>query len=288
MISAAAPGLRRGRLCPATGRPHQTNRPRRSRGPLVPPAGCRFAPIPGSSCSSGQCEPRPETIPRLAYRVLAPPGLALIAIQELRKLCLRRRIGPRVARARRQPTQLYPMQQPVGARQAAINLKLLLQYSLCVDRAKRHYPVPLQLGASDNPLLEPRARHRVYPWLSTRTRPITQSLDAVLFIPVMPFVSRGPAQPRQPRRFLMLHPLEHVRDHQNPLADTPALVPCQAPQLCRPRFAAKKVCCHRPSPPNMVRLPNHSTTSGNPRKPVLDGSAGQRATPTAWLWSPAG
>src|ERR1700738_5189486 len=67
----------------------------------------------------------------------------------------------------------------------------------------------------------------------------------------------------------MLHPLEHVRDHQNPLADTPALVPCQAPQLCRPRFAAKKVCCHRPSPPNMVRLPNHSTTSGNPRKPVL-------------------
>src|ERR1700694_5008419 len=107
-----------------------------------------------------------------------------------RKLRLRRRIGLRVARARRQPTQLYPMQQPVGARQAAINLKLLLQYSLRVDRAKRHYPVPLQLGASDNPLLEPRARHRVYPWLSTRTRPITQSLYAVLFIPVMPFVSR--------------------------------------------------------------------------------------------------
>src|SRR5260370_596583 len=87
-------------------------------------------------------------------------------------------------------TQLSPMQQAVGARQAAIDIKLLLQYSLCVDRAKRHYPVPLQLGASDNPLLEPRARHRVYPWLSTRTRPITQSLDAVLFIPVMPFVSR--------------------------------------------------------------------------------------------------
>src|ERR1700724_1863471 len=98
----------------------------RSRGPLVPPAGCRFAPTPGSSCSSGRCEPRPETIPRLAHRALALPGLALIAIQELRKLCLRRRIGPRVARARRQPAQLYPMQQPVGARQAAINRKLLL------------------------------------------------------------------------------------------------------------------------------------------------------------------
>src|SRR5580700_4241425 len=162
----------------------------RNRDPSAPLAGCRFAPTPGSGCSSGRCEPRPETIPRLAYRALAPPGLALIAIQQLRKRRLRRRIGLRVARARRQPTQLYPMQQPVGARQAAIDIKLLLQYSLCVDRAKRHYPVPLQLGASDNPLLEPRARHRVYPWLSTRTRPITQSLDAVLFIPVMPFVSR--------------------------------------------------------------------------------------------------
>src|ERR1700731_836669 len=87
MISAAA--------LPCDGRPHQTNRPRRSRDLLAPPAGCRFAPTPGSSCSSGQCEPRPETIPRLAHRALALPGLAVIAIQELRKLCLRRRIGPR-------------------------------------------------------------------------------------------------------------------------------------------------------------------------------------------------
>src|SRR5882762_1802510 len=46
----------------------------------------------------------------------------------------------------------------------------------------------------------------------------------------------------------MLHPLEHVRDHQSPLADTPALASCQAPQLGRPRFAAKKVCRHTPSP----------------------------------------
>src|SRR6201993_2574332 len=149
MISAAAPGLRRGRLCPATGRPHQTHRPRRSRGPLVPLAGCRFAPTPGSGCSSGRCAPRPETIPRLAHRVLAPPGLALIAIQVLRKLRLRRRIGLRVARTRGPPTQLYPMQQPIGARQAAINLKLLLQYALRIDRTKRHYPVPLQLGTGD-------------------------------------------------------------------------------------------------------------------------------------------
>src|SRR6202166_2492208 len=149
----------------------------------MPPVGCRLAPTPGSRCSSGRCEPRPETIPRLAYRALAPPGLALIAIQQLRKRRLRRRIGLRVARARRQPAQLYPMQQPVGARQAAINRKLLLQYALGIDRTKRHYPVPLQLGAGDNPFLEPRARHGVDPGLSARARPVTQSLNAVLFKP---------------------------------------------------------------------------------------------------------
>src|ERR1700751_857044 len=166
------------------------HRPRRSRGPLVPLAGCRFAPTPGSGCSSGRCAPRPETIPRLAHRVLAPPGLALIAIQVLRKLRLRRRIGLRVARTRGQPTQLYPMQQPIRARQAAINLKLLLQYALRIDRTKRHYPVPLQLGPGDNPLLEPRARHGVHPWLATRARPVAQSLNAFLCIAVMPLVSR--------------------------------------------------------------------------------------------------
>src|SRR6516164_2377784 len=74
--------------------------------PLVPSAGCRFAPIPGSDCSSDRCAPRPETTPRLACLVLAPPGLALIAIQALRKLRLRRRVGLRVARTRCQPTQL--------------------------------------------------------------------------------------------------------------------------------------------------------------------------------------
>src|SRR5207247_9790390 len=122
---------------------------------------------------------------------------------------------------------------------AAINLKLLFQYSLRVDPTKRHHPVPLQLGASDNPFLEPRARHGIDPGLSTRARPVTQSRNAVLFIAVMPLVRRCPAQPSQPCRLLMLHPLEHVRDHQNSLADTTALASCQAPQLRRPRFAAK-------------------------------------------------
>src|SRR5258706_8175597 len=46
----------------------------------------------------------------------------------------------------------------------------------------------------------------------------------------------------------MLQPLEQVRDHQNPLAHTPALASCQAPQLRRPRFAAKEVYRHCPSP----------------------------------------
>src|ERR1700730_16662988 len=76
----------------------------------------------------------------------------------------------------------------------------------------------------------------------------------------------------------MLHPLEHVRDHQTPLADTPALAPCQAPQLGRPRFAAKEVCRHPPSP-QMVRLSINSTTSGGHRKPVLYPHAGAISTP---------
>src|SRR5437660_1283907 len=51
-------------------------------------------------------------------------------------------------------------------------------------------PAPLQRGASDHAFLEPRARHGVDPRLSTRARPVTQSFNAVLFIAVMPFVSR--------------------------------------------------------------------------------------------------
>jgi hypothetical protein len=92
---------------------------------------------------------------------------------------------------------------------------------LRIDPTKRHHPVPLQLGASDNPFLEPRARHCVYPWLSTRARPVTQSLDAVLFIAVMPFVGRRPAQPSQPRRFLML-PSPRACSRSSELAGRPA------------------------------------------------------------------
>src|SRR6266478_7494521 len=90
------------------------------------------------------------------------------------------------------------MQQPVGARQTAINVKLLFQYALRVDPTKRHHPVPRQFGTRDNPFLEPHARHGVDPRLATRARPVTQSFNAVLFIAVMPFVSRRPAQPSQP------------------------------------------------------------------------------------------
>jgi hypothetical protein len=82
------------------------------------------------------------------------------------------------------------VQQPVRARQTAIDFKLLLQYALRVDPTKRRHPIPLQRGASGNAFLESRARHGVHPWLSTRVRPVTQSLNAVLFIAVMPFVSR--------------------------------------------------------------------------------------------------
>jgi hypothetical protein len=40
------------------------------------------------------------------------------------------------------------MQQPVGARQAAINIKLLFQYALRIDPTKRHHPVPLGVRVS--------------------------------------------------------------------------------------------------------------------------------------------
>ena len=88
----------------------------------------------------------------------------------------------------------------VMARQAALNLKLVLQYSLRVDRPKCHYPVPLQFGAGDNPFLEPRARHRVHPWLATRARPVTQSLNAFLFVAVYAIRRplTGSAQPAAP------------------------------------------------------------------------------------------
>jgi hypothetical protein len=46
----------------------------------APPGGCRFAPTSGSGCCSGRCEPRPGTIPRLAYRMAVPPGLALVSV----------------------------------------------------------------------------------------------------------------------------------------------------------------------------------------------------------------
>src|SRR5437899_3854630 len=138
------------------------------------------------------------------------------------------------------------MQQPVSARQAAIDIKLLFQYSLGIDPTKCHHPVPFEFGAGDNPLLEPRRRRLVHSRRPTRARSVTQPLNAVLFVAVMPLVSRRPAQPSQPRRFLMLHPLKHIRDHQNPLADPAAFAPCQAPQLCRSRFAAKKEYRHGP------------------------------------------
>src|SRR5258708_31859793 len=64
----------------------------------------------------------------------------------------------------------------------------------------------------------------------------------------------------------MLHPLEHVRDQQNPLADTTALASRHAPQLDRPRFGAKEVCRHRPFPQtwyaNLLTLP-HLGISGS-------------------------
>src|SRR5207248_10012538 len=65
----------------------------------------------------------------------------------------------------------------------------------------------------------------------------------------------------------MLHPLKQVRDHQNPLADPPALEAPKRRSSAAPGSLRKKYAgiVH---PLNMVRLPSHSTISGDHRKPV--------------------
>src|SRR5438105_13265659 len=91
----------------------------------------------------------------------------------------------------------------------------------------------------------------------------------------------------------MLHPLEQVRDHQNPLAHPPALASRQAPQLCRPQFAAKEVCRHRPSPQTwyayLITLPHLGITGSRYERAGLAGvtagaSAAERVRPgTRWV-----
>jgi len=53
----------------------------------------------------------------------------------------------------------------------------------------------------------------------------------------------------------MLHPLEQVRDHQNPLADTSALVPCQPAAAPPLPVRCEKSMLASPIPPKMRCLP---------------------------------
>src|SRR3989442_11129314 len=83
----------------------------------------------------------------------------------------------------------------------------------------------------------------------------------------------------------MLHPLEHVCDQQNPLADTPTLASCHAPQLRRPRLAAKEIYWHRPSPKTwyacLITLPYLEITGSRynmPRVNQLELSASRCCT----------
>ena len=85
---------------------------------------------------------------------------ALIASPELRN-APHRRVG-RDARPRHQPAQLHPMQQPIGGRQAALDIELLLQDALRVDPAKRHHPIPRQVGAGNDPLLQTHRRRPIH------------------------------------------------------------------------------------------------------------------------------
>src|ERR1700720_724314 len=54
-----------------------------------------------------------------------------------------------------------------------------------------------------------------------------------------------------------------IADRQRPLSCRARRRSSAAPGSLRKKYAGIVY------PPNMVRLPNHSTTSGNPRKPVL-------------------
>src|SRR6516165_4395142 len=89
----------------------------------------------------------------------------------------------------------------------------------------------------------------------------------------------------------MLHPFEHVRDHQNPLTDAPALASRQAPQLGRPRFAAKEVCRHRPSQTwyaTLLTLPHLEITGSRYKAKPVTREAGDMATPRSGSGASAG
>src|ERR1700731_275258 len=67
----------------------------------------------------------------------------------------------------------------------------------------------------------------------------------------------------------MLHPLEHIRDHQNPLADTPALAPCPAPQLrppqgCRCASALKSIPFHAGATTSFIGFSCRCSRAGMP------------------------
>jgi len=205
----------------------------------------------------------------------ACPGLALIATQQLRKRRLRRRIGLGVARPRGQPTQLHPMQQPVGARQRAINVKLLLQYALRVDPTKMPIPRPAPARRQRQSVTSTarslsRRPAAVDPGAAGHAIPQCRPLHGGYAIRKPPTGSAEPAArlPHAPS------PLACSRSAEP--AGTPArsrVVPSAAafaaPGSLRKNYAG---IVH---PPNMVYVSNHSTTFGCHRKPVL----GQRRRP---------
>jgi hypothetical protein len=55
----------------------------------------------------------------------------------------------------------------------------------------------------------------------------------------------------------VFHPFEHVRDHQNPLAHTPALPSCQAPHSSAAPGSLRKKYTGIAHPPNIVDSVDH-------------------------------
>ena len=108
----------------------------------------------------------------------------------------------------------------------------------------RGHLVPRQFGTGEKPLPRPRRRLFVDPRLPPRSR----NPSMPLFIAVMPFVGCRPAQSSQPGCCLMLHLLEHIGDHQNPLETRPLSRRAKRRSSAAPGSLRKKYTDMIPSP----------------------------------------
>jgi hypothetical protein len=139
-----------------------------------------------------------------------------------------------VLRPRRDPGQAEPVRQLVGARQAGLDLELLLEEAPHVDAAERRHAVlgvvrpGLDAGLERGVLLrrqQPRA---------AALGPVAQAVHPVAAVAPEPGVKGRAADAARPRRRLDRHPAEHVghAEQAHPGARV-RLAPGAPPQLRR-------------------------------------------------------